>query len=692
MKNVFLISTFCCCLMQSVFSQTEGFGAISLPIATSLKFNRFLTHPSFSFVREQQSFLTFYNKRQWGSVEGAPQAYLVNYSGRFRENEGVGLGLFQQNYGVVTTFGAVVNFAHNIVLQTDSNLTFGVNVGFLKNGLDRGKVITNFPDPAIETIPSTTLFTLNPGINYGTAFLDFGLSLNNFFAYNLSTSQLLTNAVEKYLSVHVMHTGYLETNGFLDKSKFSGLIKTDFRKDKTSIAAMAMLTIPAGFWTQLGYNTVYGISGGFGVNVSQSIVLQYNYERGISKFSDFGATHEIGFAYKFSSKNYNYDEDEQGSIIPSAAERNIVYVKPEKIQKPVIQEVKTEPKPVIPPLGTLAEAKPKKDSIIPSQPIAQIPLKKDSIVSVRPLAEAPLKKDSVEVKTTQSKDKEFIAIDNLTAAVAVTKAKQQEVLSRLTVTIAKREKDLLDMREENDLSEKGIYLEPKPFKSSATENAELESLKIEIATITKEQKDKIRELETAYNEKLKKGNESDASILKEYEQTIQNLKQEHLAAIQSNVELNQSLEKIQEATEVEKRRRIKRASFMNGEARYAQDLATLQKIKETTQVSEVPLQPQDFDSGEEQPEVQIVKNVKNTPKGYYVVIAVHNEVAKRDEFVTKTVAYGQKQVNFFYDPSTSKYFIYYEVFDSIEAAKQVLKTKGSLPYNKNMVIVKIENE
>ena len=690
MKNYVLLLVFC--IWQPLFSQSEVETSFALPIRNSLKFNRYLVNPTFSFVREQGSALTFYNKRQWTSVDNPPQTYLVSYSGRFRENEGLALGLFQQNQGVLTTFGAVANFAHNIVLQTDSNLTFGMNLGFYKSGLNRSKIVTNFPDPILETIPSTSFFVLNPGINYGTTFLDFGVTLTNFLVYNLTTSQLITNDAEKSISAHLMHTGYLEVDGFFDKSKFSAQLKSDFRKDKTILSGLAMLSIPNGVWAQLGYNTLYGISGGLGVNISQSIALEYNYERGLGNFTNFGASHEIGFAYKFTNRNYNYDEDEQGSIIPSAADRDVVYVKPKEVQKPANQEVKTEQKPIIPASTTLAEAKPIKDSIILSPPLVEIPIKMDSIAKVQPLAEVQLKKDSVEVKAPQPKDREFVAIDNLAAAVEVTKAKQQEVLSRLTVTIAKKEKDLIAMKEENDLSEKGIYTEPKPFKSSAAENAELESLKTEFAEITKFQKDKIRELENAYAEKVKKANTQDESLLKTYSETIQNLKEQYLTSVQTNTTLNQSLDQIQEATEIEKKRRIKRASFMNVDDRFAQDRATLKRIKETTVLSTLPLEPKDFDSGEEQPEVQIVKSIKNVPSGYYVVIAVHNEVAKRDDFLTKTVASGEKNINFFYDANSSKYFIYYDSFETIEAAKKALHSKGSLPYNGKMSIVKIENE
>ena len=71
------------------------------------------------------------------------------------------LNEFQQNYGLFTVFGGVANFAHNIVLQEDSNLTFGLNVGAYQSGLDKGKIITD--DTAILNgdYPSRNYISLN---------------------------------------------------------------------------------------------------------------------------------------------------------------------------------------------------------------------------------------------------------------------------------------------------------------------------------------------------------------------------------------------------------------------------------------------------------------------------------------------------------------------------------------------------
>lgn len=175
MKIFLLIIVLILCSTQLSFSQEDGVVSLAIPVRSSLKFNRYLTNPTFSFVREQNSYINLTNKREWMQFEDAPVTYLVNYTGRYSENIGVGVGLFQQNYGVLTTFGGVLNFAYNAQLQADSNLTFGLNLGFYSSGINEGSVIVNQPDPSLDDISKNTIVTVSPGINYGLAFFRFWL-------------------------------------------------------------------------------------------------------------------------------------------------------------------------------------------------------------------------------------------------------------------------------------------------------------------------------------------------------------------------------------------------------------------------------------------------------------------------------------------------------------------------------------
>ncbi len=157
------------------------------------------------------------------------------------------------------------------------------------------------------------------------------------------------------------------------------------------------------------------------------------------------------------------------------------------------------------------------------------------------------------------------------------------------------------------------------------------------------------------------------------------------------LKLQLELENIQEATEFERNRRIKRAIYNNEDERHAIDRATLKNIKSTTPTGQV-FNVEDFDFGEEQSSnIHILKNIDHVDSGYYMILAVHSDIQRRNDFIAKVFASGRSNVDFFYDVKTSKYFIYYDKFDSIEAANEALKEKGNRPYNINMSLVKIEN-
>ena len=723
------------CFIQQFYSQEDGVVAFSLPVRNSLKFNRYAINPTFSFVREQNKYISFTNKREWVQFDDAPQTYLFSYSGRFAENAGAGIGLFQQNYGVLTTFGGVLNFAYNAVINRDSNLTFGINLGFYKSGINEGSVITNFPDPSLQNLPSNSILTANPGINYGTTFLDFGVSLNNIVSYNLKTSEMIEDNPEQSLQAHVMYTGYLNNRGFFDESKFSGLVRSEFKKDITVVSGIMMLTVPKGIWAQVGYNSLYGASGGIGMNITNQIAIEYNYEKAIGDLSTFGNSHEFTVAYKFKSNNrYIYsDGDDEGALIAPAKKkkRSVAKRKPvdksdaeakakakadEEARRKLEEEAKaTAAEEARLKLEEEAKAKADEEARLKLEEEAKAKADEDARLKLEEEAKAKaaeeerlrleqeaLAKEEAEeeikseelddVVISVAKDETAKSMESLTQLTVDTKIEQQELLDRLRETVASREQDLKDLKEENDLSEQGIYKEPKPFKSISAENAVLESLKNEIDNVIKEQDNKIVQLESLYSERLRSVPNKNDSINTFYKNTIETIKSEQSEAVKSREDLLSELEEIKAATEVERKRRIKRATYDNEEQRYQKDRTVLNNIKQNTPLSSEPLKVEDFDFGEEQgSNIQIVKGVNNTESGYYMVIAVHTDVAKRDEFLRKAVSAGQKDIDFFYDVTSSKYFIYNKKYDDIESAINTLESKGTEPYNSKMSMVKIEN-
>tara|TARA_R110002051_G_scaffold23944_2_gene59854 strand:+ start:3161 stop:5707 length:2547 start_codon:yes stop_codon:yes gene_type:complete len=835
-------------LTQLLYAQEDGVVAFDLPVRNSLKFNRYAINPTFSFVREQNRYISFTNKREWVQFDNPPQTYLFSYSGRFRENMGVGIGVFQQNYGVLTTFGGVANFAYNVVLNSDNNLTFGMNLAFYKSGLNDGEVITNFPDSSLDNIPSNSIITVNPGLNYGTAFFDFGVSINNLAAYNLTSSKIIEDNPEQSIQGHVMYTGYLNSRGFFDESKFSTLLMSEFKKEKTVLSGLVMLTIPKGIWAQAGYNTLYGVSGGVGLNITNQISIEYNYEKALGELDAFGNSHEITLAYKFKNKyRYNYSsDDEDEALLISYTKRKPTFTKRKsvpnnqvdgeslskadtKLAQAKVEEdrLKTEAQQaklaeeeklkaeaekakltaeeetrlkaeeaaqakLAEERRLKAEAETEKARLLAEQKAAQAKLAEEGRLKAeaearesklsaeeearlkaeeaaqaklaeeerlkaetekakllaeqeaklkaeeaaqaklaeeerlkaeaqqaRTLAEqeAKLKAEEAaqaklaeeerlqaiaeektdtlvldEVVIPVAKDKEALAMESLTELTENSKIEQQDLLIQLKDKIASKQQDLDDLKEENDLSEQGISSAPKAFKSVSAENAELQSLQLEIDNVIESQNTKISELEQLLEDRLKTvKNENEATNVY-YSRKIEQLKSEQFQTIQSKETLLSNLEDIKVATEVERKRRIKRAAYDNQETRYLKDRAALQQIKQSTEVSSTPLTESDFDFGEPRSNnITIVKNIQNTESGYYLVLAVHSDVEKRDEFLRKAVMAGRSDIDFFFDVNTNKYYIYYKKFDDIERANRAIQSNGNEPYNSNLSTVKIEN-
>ncbi len=968
MKNIFFSFCFFFCLLQTIHSQDNGVVSFNIPVRNSLKFHKFLINPAFSFAGEQNSYATIFNKREWVQFENAPQTYLASYSGRFGENQGIGIGLFQQNYGVLTTVGGVANFAQNVYLSEDNNLTFGLNLGFYKSGINTGKVVSNYTDPALGLVPSNSLLVVSPGINYGTAFFDFGLALNNAVLYNLETSQMVQDDPQRALQAHIMYTGFIDSNGFFDRSKFSGLVRTEIKKEQTILSGLMMFSIPNGVWAQAGYNSFHGVSAGIGLNLTSRIALEYNYEKALGNFTQFGPSHEIVLAYKFNGK-YSNEDEEEGSILPKLEPKSVptppstpkvtqksasdiqkendlkaakakavadaaqkarqdkeaqVKAKAEenrlnrekaiadaaearakqladakaKVVVPVsaadaktklaadakakadaeaakqaaqakakseaenkaklaadakakadaeavkqaavakaklaadakakadaeaakqaAKQAANKPKPEeVAKAKLAADAKAKADAEAAKQAAvakakleaetkaklaadakakadaeaakqaAEAKAKSEAETKAKLAADAKAKADTEAAKQAaeakaklESETKAKLAADDKAKAdaeaasqaaeakakaeseakaklaadakskadaeaakqAAEAKAKaeaeakarleadakakadaedqaklaalnkpkdensksmdkiaetldmagktQQQLLSQLNEKVKLKEKELQDLKTENDLSDKGIASAPKPFKSAAAQNAELDNLKAEIAIVNQNQNQLLSNFKALYEERIKKvPNKNDALTLS-YLQSIEQLKAEQAKAELSNKNLLATLEQIKVDTEIEKKRRIKRANFQNEDDRFARDQETLKRIKETTKLSATPLKPEDFDFGNEQLNMQIIKNIKNVETGYYIVYAVHADVAKRDAFLTKTVAAGENKVNFFFDVKSSNYFIYTTRFDNLDEATKTIESRGSKPYNAKMVVIKVEN-
>jgi len=669
------------CLKTGYSQSDDGVVALDIPVRNSLTFNRYVANPTFSFVREQNKYITATSKREMLGIEDGPLTYFFNYSGRIKENIGAGIGVFQQNYGVLTTFGGIINFAYNARIQEDSNFTFGMNIGAYRSGLNSGNVITNIDDPALNNIPSNFLLTVNPGLNYGTGFMDFGISYNNIVTYNFNASALVEENPKQGLQGHIMYTGYIGGYGFFGNSKFSALAESEFQKETTIVSGAIMITIPKGIWAQVSYNTQYGASGGLGVNITPQIAIEYNYEKPFVGLSDFGASHEITLAYRFKNNNY-YDysrDDELAGLLTFEKKERKVSKTQEKTTTDDQDRIATEEQAM-----QVAEEQPRI--------AAQEQIIVDTEEQARLVAEEEVRIAAEKLLISNPTDNVGKSISALTLETERSNETQIQLIVDLESAVAIKENDLKELKEENDLSEQNIYVAPKPFKSLSEENEAIERLKISLDTIRSDQNKKIAALESLLAERVISFTDPIDETNLYFKNKIDILKLEQEKVIRNRESLVSSLEQISIATDFERKRRIKRATFDNDQDRYTQDRNTLDSLKQnvTLRITELSLELIDF-GRERNNNIQILKNIEQTESGYYLILAIHSTVIKRDKFLVQVISSGNKEVDFFFNVSTSEYYIYSKRFDNINETQRELASKSDEPYNEKLNIIKIEN-
>lgn len=681
------------CLKTGYSQSDDGVVALDIPVRNSLTFNRYVTNPTFSFVREQNKYITATSKREMLGIEDGPLTYFFNYSGRIKENIGAGIGVFQQNYGVLTTFGGIINFAYNARIQEDSNFTFGMNIGAYRSGLNSGNVITNIDDPALNNIPSNFLLTVNPGLNYGTGFMDFGISYNNIVTYNFNASALVEENPKQGLQGHIMYTGYIGGYGFFGNSKFSALAESEFQKETTIVSGAIMITIPKGIWAQVSYNTQYGASGGLGVNITPQIAIEYNYEKPFVGLSDFGASHEITLAYRFKNNNY-YDysrDDELAGLLTFEKKERKVSKTQEKTTTDDQDRIAIEEQARL-----VAEEQSRilaqEQIILDTEEQARLVEEEQVRIAAEEQVKLDTEKEAKERVIDNPTDNIGKSISELTLETERSNETQIQLIIDLESAVAIKENDLKDLKEENDLSEQNIYVAPKPFKSLSEENEAIERLKISLDTIRLGQNKKIAALESLLAERVISFTDPIDETNLYFKNKIDILKLEQEKAIRNRDLLVSSLEQISIATDFERKRRIKRATFDNAQDRYTQDRNTLDNLKQnvTLRVTELSLEVIDF-GRERNNNIQILKNIEQTESGYYLILAIHSTIIKRDEFLVQVISSGNKEVDFFFSVSTSEYYIYCKRFDNINETQSALVSKSDEAYYEKLNIIKIEN-
>lgn len=307
----------------------------TIPTQNTLLINRFMMNPTFSAVRENDSYITLYHRNQWIQFDDSPELYMLSYSGKYGERAGVGIGIYQQNLGIITSFGGVGNYAYQIPIREKVKLTLGFNVAYYNSGVDRNRAVTNEPDPAIMALRNNSLFSVKPALNVTWGSFDFGVYAENFVDYDFKSSKMAKEYAQKTYTGHVMyHHDMKNQEGMFENGFFRLIARGKMNQTDDFVYGGSVITnFPNLGWVQAGIDDFYGVNIGVGAHFTKKLSLGYAYERVINDgLVNFGPTHEITLSYRFAGKEN--EENVQRKILPKK-KTTVLAKKPKAIKQPL---------------------------------------------------------------------------------------------------------------------------------------------------------------------------------------------------------------------------------------------------------------------------------------------------------------------------------------------------------------------
>ncbi len=291
---------------RSQQAQPEEPAQVKSPFHNQLVYNRFLINPTFSLVRENKSYLNILHRNQYAAFEDNVQNYFLGFSNKLNERTALGIGLYGQWEGVMQEFGFNANYATAVRLGDKSKLTFGTNITYISQGLDRNRIVTPETDPTLEEASKQSQIAVQPGVALSLGRFDIALYGRELIKYNQTTNELVTGFDAQNLQAALQYTHeFKATSGLFEDGRLMPLVQMGKDvQDRFTYIGSLLLDLPNYGWIQTSYDDSYGLSMGLGFNLSQKLSLGYLMEKNITDdAANLGWNHELSLAYTFKEEN-----------------------------------------------------------------------------------------------------------------------------------------------------------------------------------------------------------------------------------------------------------------------------------------------------------------------------------------------------------------------------------------------------
>jgi len=312
-----------------------------------LYFNRFFINPTFSLVRENKSYLNILHRNQYTSFEDNRQNYFLGFSNKLNDHTALGIGVYSQWSGVVQEFGFNANYATSVRLGEKSKLSFGTNLTYFNEGLDKNRITVIENDPTLSEAKKQSKIAIQPAITLSLGKFDFGLYAKDLLKYNQTTNEFVTNLSDKSVRASLQYThSFNASRGLFENARLMPLVQVGKNEENELIyVGSLVLDLPNYGWLQTNFDNDYGMSLGLGFNISKKMSLGYLLEKDIlNTETDLGWNHEVSLAYTFKNDDLDINltadssQDQRVDQIIRNYEEQILALTEEKGKAPLNKE------------------------------------------------------------------------------------------------------------------------------------------------------------------------------------------------------------------------------------------------------------------------------------------------------------------------------------------------------------------
>jgi len=300
------------------------------------------------------------------------------------------------------------------------------------------------------------------------------------------------------------------------------------------------------------------------------------------------------------------------------------------------------------------------------------------------------------------------SVEKLRLIVDANKKIQDVLLWKLDSLAGTMEMELADIKNRDiETIEESKKLEKESYQKIGETNKLVQQLKQDLAENRKiftGAMQKVQRLTVQENQEYKKkvrenlSNKDMASI-----EEINKINTKVLAEDQKNEALLNKIDAIDTEKKEVLKRKISRATFYSAEAREFDDKLALVKLEriqnnlgestektpvETTEIKKVL----DNNIVKDPTKIEVISNLKEVEDGFYLVANVFTDTTLRDEFAVNLSYAGEKKTKFFYNVNNFGYYVYTDVFKTLNEALFEYKVKPRTELFKNVFIVQVKKE